>query len=332
MNRINSAENTNLGLFPDGWHEGPGQRTGDALLTPDTIPNNQERTSGTDADLGGIKSYEEYYAAFIDAVIPELQALRNYRVYTLENGDRGNESDPILGLNSTQDRVATGTEVDIIGRLTDNISISMNVAQQKTVNTNIGPIAIDLAFKQAERLQRPLPNSLGGWSLWDLRDSPHLGVRITVGERYEDILRTMRIQQGLDGTVSSEQREWRINTTLRYDFREGFLKGLQVVGSLRFQAQISGGYPNRLDEFGNVLPDILNPWFGPREWNGDMFVRYRRKIFDGNLDWTIQLNARNLYRSRGAKDIPVTINPDGSTAIARIPNEQQFFLTNTFRY
>ncbi len=332
LDRVNSAENTGLALFPDGWHEDPAQRTGDALLTPDTIPDNRERTSGTDADLGGFKSYEEYNAALIDAVLPELQAIRNYRVYTLENGDRANESDPILGLNSTRDRVATGTEVDIIGRLTSNLSISMNVAQQKTVNTNIGPIAIDLAFKQAERLQRPLPNSPGGWSLWDLRDAPHQVVAINVADRYESILRAMRIQQGLDGTVSSEQREWRINTTLRYDFREGFLKGLQVGGSLRFQDQLSGGYPNRLDEFGNVLPEIANPWFGPREWNGDLFLRYNRKIFDNQVDWRVQLNARNLYRSRGAKDIPVTINPDGSTAIIRIPNEQQFFLTNTFSF
>ena len=29
---------------------------------------------------------------------------------------------------------------------------------------------------------------------------------------------------------------------------------------------------------------------------------------------------------------PVTFNPDGAIAIIRIPNEQQFFMTNTFSF
>jgi len=52
-------------------------------------------------------------------------------------------------------------------------------------------------------------------------------------------------------------------------------------------------------------------------------------LFEG---WSIQLNARNLYRKNGNDDIPVTINPDGRVALIRIPNEQQFFLSNTFRF
>jgi hypothetical protein len=48
--------------------------------------------------------------------------------------------------------------------------------------------------------------------------------------------------------------------------------------------------------------------------------------------WSIQFNARNLYRKNGDDDIPVTINPDGRIALIRIPNERQFFLSNTFRF
>jgi hypothetical protein len=62
-----------------------------------------------------------------------------------------------------------------------------------------------------------------------------------------------------------------------------------------------------------------------------MFLRYRRKLSD-KIDWTVQINARNLYRKNGSDDIPVTLNPDGAVALVRIPNERQFFISNTFKF
>ena len=61
-------------------------------------------------------------------------------------------------------------------------------------------------------------------------------------------------------------------------------------------------------------------------------MRYEKKIFDNKVDWAVQFNARNLYRSEGSQDIPIYLNPDGSVALTRIPVEQQFFLTNSFRF
>lgn len=332
LTRVAQSQNSPAeNLFPDGWDPDPNLRTGDALLTPDTNPNNVARVSGTDADLGGFASYEEYYDAIFNAIPPELQAARNFRKTILQNGEVDFESDPIVGLNSTQDLVATGKEIDIVGQVTDNLSVQLNVAQQNTVTANTGPVAIPLAFKIQELLSRPLPNSPGGWALTDLRDSPALGDATTIGSRYDVVIREMQIQQGRDNTVSQEQREWRVNLTARYDFLEGFLKGFQIGGTLRYQDELAGGYRNRVDEFGNVLPDIANPWFGPSELNGDLFLRYGRKLTD-KIDWQIQFNARNLYRDHGAKDIPVTFSPDGSIGITRIPVEQQYFITNTFSF
>ncbi len=331
LDRITSADNDiDTALFPNA---------ADALFTPDTgdigpdFKTNRQRISGTDADIAGFASFDEYYAAIIDAILPGIQGPRNYRVETLESGEKVDLSDPFTGLNSTQDFVAEGKEIDIVGQLTNNITIQLNVAQQATVTANTGPVAIPLAFAQAERLQQPLPNSPGGWSLWDLRDSPFQVEVGTIGTRYEAVLRQMRIEAGKDGTQLAEQREWRVNLSGRYDFREGFLKGLQVGGSLRYQDQVAGGYPNRLDEDGvTVLPDIANPWFGPDSIDGDLFFRYSRPIMNDRADWTVQLNARNLYRSNGDDDIPITFNPDGQVAFTRIPVEQQWFLTNTFSF
>ena len=67
------------------------------------------------------------------------------------------------------------------------------------------------------------------------------------------------------------------------------------------------------------------------ELNGDVFIRYRKKLTE-KIDWSIQFNARNLYRKNGDNDIPVGYNPDGKLAIIRIPNSQEFYLSNTFRF
>ena len=114
-------------------------------------------------------------------------------------------------------------------------------------------------------------------------------------------------------------------------FLEGLLKGFSLGGSLRYQDNSVLGYPNKWNSYGYPVPDVDKPWMGPDELNGDLFFRYRRKLTD-KIDWSIQLNARNFYRERGARDIPVSANPDGTVAIIRIPNEQQYFVTNTFKF
>ena len=65
---------------------------------------------------------------------------------------------------------------------------------------------------------------------------------------------------------------------------------------------------------------------GPSKMNGDLFIRYERKINNGTIDWNIQYNVRNLYRKHGNDDIPIYANPDFTVTIIRIPNEQQYFL------
>ena len=107
LDRITSAENdSGTNFFPDGYSPDPnvtgdyadffanpgnyttvdadgnpaGPADSDAAKKPDTSPDNRQRLSGTGADLIGVSSWQEYYDAIIDAVIPELQALRNHRV------------------------------------------------------------------------------------------------------------------------------------------------------------------------------------------------------------------------------------------------------------
>ncbi len=315
LNRIVDSEDSGLSLFPDA---------DDALLTTTTTPSNRQRLSGTDADLIGVNSYDEYYAKLLQILPPRVQSIYNYRIVRA-GGLIEEFNDQLDGsLQSTRDFVATGQELDIVGKITKNLSLSLNVAQQETVTSNTGPIAIPLANEIVGRIR-----DLG---LYDIRDSPYQVESGAIGaSRYESVLRVLRAQKALDGTATPEQREWRTNLTARYDFLEGRLNGLSIGGSLRYQSAVAAGYPTILDEFGAAIPDIANPRLGPNEMNGDMFFRYRRQLSD-KLEWSIQLNARNLYRKNGSNDIPVTINPDGNVAYIRIPNERQFFVSNTFKF
>ncbi len=351
LDRITSAENDpSTNLFPDGYTPDPNVTgnyadffinpgnyddggdpvASDAAKKPDTSPDNRQRLSGTGADLIGAASFQDYYDAIIGAVLPELQAIRNHRVETLESGERVDLSDPQPGLNSTRSFVSEGKEVDIIGQVTKNLTLSANVAQQKTVTSNTAPVAYDIAFRQADALKQPIGPF--GYSLWELRGSPFQRESDQIGQRFQNQLNNIILARALDGTQLPEQREWRVNVTARYDFLDGALKGVQVGGSLRYQDKIAGGYPNLLDENDNVIPDIANPWFGPDDINGDIFFRYSRPIMNGKANWRIQLNARNLYRKNGDEDIPIEFNPDGAVTYVRVPVEQQWFLTNTFSF
>ncbi len=328
LDRIILAENdATVSFFPTDPDELTWTRT--------STPSNRDRLTGTDADLLGLaeNDWDGYYD-ILTQMLPtsfnhngetfNVRDIYNFNVIR-PNGIALLEENDIRGLNATRDFVAEGKEIDIVGQVTDNLTLSMNIAQQKTVTSNTGPVAFPLALEIMQNIQ-----DLG---LYDIRDSPVQGESGAIGAtRYEAVLRGLRIEKAKDNTVSQEQREWRVNAVARYDFRDGRFKGLSVGGALRYQDEIAIGYPNAFDEFGNSVPDIANPILGPDELNGDMFLRYGKKIMNGKADWTIQLNARNLYRQNGNDDIPVAANPDGTVSIIRIPNERQWFLTNSFSF
>ena len=63
-------------------------------------------------------------------------------------------------MRDTQDTVATGFELDIVGNITRNLSIAANISKQETVRSNIAPVALPLTFQIAENLAAQ--NVLGG--------------------------------------------------------------------------------------------------------------------------------------------------------------------------
>jgi hypothetical protein len=315
LTRIANVEEQGLGLFPSPE---------DALLTPYTVPSNLSRETGTDADLLGVSSFDEYYERIIASIPPSLQEIYNVQVIKNADGTIDVNSKPLDGtLQTTQDFVAEGIEIDAVGRITQNWTVSLNIAQQKTITSNFAPVAFPLFIDSYNRAESE--------GLFDLRAVPDIGSSNSNGFYWERNARAWRLEKAQEGTVSQEQREWRVNLISRYDFREGLMKGFGLGASFRYQSAVNAGYPNKWDEFGDAVADVDNPFKGPDQLNGDLFIRYRRPLKNDAI-WTIQFNARNLYRKNGNDDTPILYNPDRRLAILSIPNARQFYLSNTFSF
>ncbi|MDA1068194.1 MAG: TonB-dependent receptor plug domain-containing protein [Verrucomicrobia bacterium] len=273
-------------------------------------------------------NYDEVIQTLLDLVPEPLKAARNLRVEGAGVGLDNVEQDPVPGLASTSSFVAEGVEVEFIANPTDRWRISMNVAKQETVQSGSG------AELQAYYSQ--IRQSLVDANLWDtdVSDNPSTTGDTTFKQRLtRDFLNPLASVAAKDGTASQEQRKWRANLVTAYQFTEGgFLKGFEIGGALRWQDKAAVGYPIILVESeGDVLqqPNLSSPYFAPSSINGDIFARYRKRLSD-RIDWTVQLNLRNLI---GDQDlIPEVINPDGSNAVMRIPVERAIFLTNTFEF
>ena len=141
----------------------------------------------------------------------------------------------------------------------------------------------------------------------------------------------------LENTSVPELREWRVNLISNYDITSGLLKGVNYGGGLRYQSDVTIGYPPTGD---SAVPasygyDLSKPYKGPSETNFDFWVGYRRKVTN-KIDWHIQLNVRNAFK--GDELIPITVQgpitgqPVGTPAGYRIAPAQTFLVTNTFTF
>lgn len=221
------------------------------------------------------------------------------------------------GRSSVSSRKSRGIEWEAIYNPTQNWRMMLNVAKQETVFTGAGADVVAYA-----ELRRPfwqkiydLPRGLGG---------------IPFGQWYESVLEVpLRTLTSQDGRVSPEQRKWRVNFVTNYTFGSDRLRGFGVGGALRWQDKAAIGYPLKTNADGKLVSDVENPHYAPAEFNGDIWLSYRRKI-RGNLDWTVRLAVRNALRDRDL--IPISTQPDGSYAQVRVAPPTTWEVKNTIEF
>ncbi len=273
-----------------------------------------------------ITSYDEMYDAIL-SLMPQTQLdLYNPR---LNNDGTAFIIDPNPGRVAVTNAVSKGFEIDLVGNITDNWSVMFNYGQQETVTSDSAPVAGELIFSVWEAIQDS--------GLDVVTRIPHLGAggspTTTFTQYLTSEVNPVVALRARDGTVSLEQREHRANLVTTYRFLgDSRLNGFALGGALRWQSKVATGYEAFADAEGIVTPNLDNPYWGPDELNGDVWINYERKIklMDMPLDWKIQLNIRNAI---GSDDyIPVLTNPDGRVAVVRNPPTREWFLTNTFSF
>jgi len=134
-----------------------------------------------------------------------------------------------------------------------------------------------------------------------------------------------------DGAPVAELREWRANLVTNYTFSQDSLKGYSIGGAARWQGKSAIGFPAFYNaQSKQYLSDVRNPFYSGDNLEFDLTLGYTRKIAKGRIDWSIQLNVRNIFGSR--KLIPIQTQPDGSIASAMIPQTNRWTITNSFTF
>ncbi|MFM8619471.1 MAG: TonB-dependent receptor plug domain-containing protein [Opitutaceae bacterium] len=298
------------------------------------------------AAASGYTSYQQFIDAMMKVLPEPTNSLKRYRF----TASGALQTDAIAGLTDTTDLDARGFEAELVGNVTRNLRVSFNVAKQETVVNGSARLTKEVADATLANLTKL--NLLG------IDHAPALAGSRLIGEEFAvQIANPLASTIARDGAVAQEQRKWRANFISTYDlkdFEHSLLKRFSVGTAVRWQERVAIGNPfltgQRLKEkivatnksytsvaqiadnsaiMETQFPDLANPFFGPAELAGDVWLTYRRKIFK-NIDWRVQLNVRNAWGND--HDIPVKANPDGTIAVVRIPNETRWTLANTFTF
>jgi len=234
----------------------------------------------------------------------------------------------IVNLASTSDTQSTGSEFEAIINPTRNWRVSMSVARNDAVKANAA--AEELAF--AEAWKRNLDTKYNGALLPGSRNPSANELGTFYAQYVAEALPSIRAAAARSGVSSPEIRKWRANLVTRYDFRTGFLRGVNIGGAVRWQDKIGIGYPFVTNATGESVADVTRPYWGPRDTAFDVSVGYTRKlkIFGSPVNWTLGVNVRNL----NAKDelIPIAANPDGSWGTFRIAPDRTWTVSNALAF
>jgi hypothetical protein len=132
------------------------------------------------------------------------------------------------------------------------------------------------------------------------------------------------------GSNVPEIPPWKANAVTNYTFDHGPLKGVWVGGGYRWEDKRILGYGlKNINNPATVSIDITQPLYGPTDDHFDLWVGYSRRLTK-KINWRVQLNLRNV--GENTKLVPVSYEPDGTTAFSRIQSGTLYQLTNTIEF
>ena len=214
---------------------------------------------------------------------------------------------------ATADTTSKGYEIELTAQLTKAWSVTANASKTSAMYTAISP-SLEAWVNTMTEFYAGDAGLIKLWGGNTFRQTFHDEIEV----RYNLLKKQI-------GQQSTEVPVWRINLMTNYNFSEGFLKGVNAGVAYRWEDRRVLGYG--VDSVGDY--DIKAPLWGPTDEHFDLWVGYGRDL-TSKINWRIQLNIRNVGES--TKLVPVSINPDGETALARIQQGMGWTITNTFKF
>lgn len=277
----------------------------------------------------GINSgFRSVSQANIDRLVGTIpQSVKDLVGYTVVKNPDGRQSPqfvyPTNLLRDVTNFEAKGIEIEGSLNLTDNWRLAFNVAKQQTRKSDTAPF---LAAYVAQRL--PIWTELGGLPrVPGVNEIP--GSFLTEANRLA--VSAVANLRALDGIYSAELRKWRTNLVTNYTFgSDSRIKGVGVGGAWRWQDKAAIDYPRIANASGVFVADVTRPFFSSSTSQIDLWVSYRRPIFNRKVQWKLQLNVGDVFANDDL--IPVTVHSDGTPAMVRLSPPRTWFLTSTFEY
>jgi hypothetical protein len=154
-------------------------------------------------------------------------------------------------------------------------------------------------------------------------------------EAYYNINVTPQIllARDLEGQSAPGQRKYRWSFLTTYTFDEGRLKGYFVGGSQRWEDKSVIGYYGKASGANGTsldISDISRPIYDSSNSYTDLWVGYRRKVYDDKVMMTLRLNVINVFESGDLQTVGV--NYDGSPYAFRIVDPRQFIFSAKFDF
>lgn len=225
------------------------------------------------------------------------------------------------GFTVTADTVSRGYEFEFTYNPLPNWRIAFNASESTAVRTNFGGPGIDefMAYMKTQLVNADGTPAPGG-------QMPNFGGANGIyNNNWVGLNSTYTLLKAQQGSNVPEIRKWRYNVVSNYTIDRGMFKNVGFGAAYRWQDKVGIGYPIKSD--GTF--DMNKPYYGPAEDGVDLWASYEHKL-NKKVNWKVQLNVRNALAKNGL--IPITVQPDGSWAAARMKPVQEWFLTNTFTF
>ena len=220
------------------------------------------------------------------------------------------------GNASTESLVSDGIEIELIANINEYWSILANMTKSDTVTSDL--FAKNRAYVEANRsaLSTNLDAATVDGSL------EYSTVREALAYLDNEIATFV---DPFNGRSKLGHSDTKFNVFTNYRFSEDSpLSGFSIGGGARYFSEPIVGYSDP-DANGNSTT-----YKGDSNLLFDLKIGYKTKIMNDRVDWSIQLNIRNLLDNDDL--LPTLTGADGTVKRYRFQDPREFVLTSSFRF